>query len=542
MRGDQLGHGAVKLEHIRFTNSCAPLLGISRSWRAMALKTLCREYSICLDSESDRTNTEFTLWPAPMKHEHSGFYCLVNEVTISTTSKNVFNGKAVKQLSSLNCADDSFNSAKVLKVMLNDCLNDELSDVPVATSHVKRFVALVKRLMPRVTTVKIEYEGEAEDQESVSCRAFERLLSGLYSGSDTRELTLVNCGLLLPAVSNTMLNLTKIETIWDTTFDETIELIRLNAATLKTLEIACAQPTKLVKLLESRSGSNGSDYLTYPNMLTLHLSSGNITRYKCKPFNREYIPFPRLEQLSLDLVYPFSDDVLFRGNTATLKYLHMAADPTTIHLLSSYNTFEREKLKSLRHVKVDVSYVNGISDVTTAELVVGFVMKLAHKAQTLEIEGQIPKDALLSAISLPDHCKYLQLLVVNDLCLSLSEILTVVEAAPALSDLYCRSLGIGDDLKHLSMDQLVDHLELKYKHVGKNFKCWKLWHNQNTIVESAATCAMLLACICPKFTYNVVTSSVRAEYNNTIRKMLDTLPFSKHKVALERLLFVGWDE
>ncbi|KAJ2756771.1 hypothetical protein GGI19_000575 [Coemansia pectinata] len=477
-----------------------------------------------------------------MKHDHSGFYCLINDITISTTSKNVFNGKALKQLSSLKCADESFNSAKVLKVILNDCLNDELSDIPVATSHAKGFVALIKRLMPQITTVKIEYEGEAEDQESVTCRAFERLLSGLYSGSDTRELTLVNCGLLLPAASSTMLNLTKIETIWDTSFDETIEIIRLNAATLKTLEIACAQSTKLIKLLESSSGSSGSDYLTYPNMRILHLSSGNITQYKCKPFKREYIPFPRLEQLSLDLVYPFSDDVLFRGNTATLKYLHMAANPGTIHLLNSYNTFDKEKLKSLRHVKVDVSYVNGISDVTTAEVVVNFVMELAHKAQSLEIEGQIPKDALLSAISLPEHCTDLQILVVNDLRLSLSEILAVAEATPALSDLHCQSLGIGDDLKHLAMEHLVDHLGLKYRHVGKNFKCWKLWHNRNTTIESAATCAMLLASICPKFTYNVVTSSVRAEYDSSIRKALATLPFSKHKVALERLLFVDWDE
>ncbi|KAJ2744826.1 hypothetical protein GGI20_002635 [Coemansia sp. BCRC 34301] len=307
MRGDQLGHSSTKLEQLRFVNSCLPLLGVSRSWRAMALKYLCREYSIHLDSSTNSIATEFTLWAEPMRHKHSDFYCLINSMTVSARSKDIFSGKAFMQLYGLKCAVGSFGSVKSLNVILLDCVNDDLSDMPVALKHAKHFVAFVKQLMPLVNSVQIEYDGEMESHNSVSCRAFKRLLGGLYSGADTRHLTLVNSGFLLPAASTTALSLTKIETTWDTCFDETIELIRMSNATLQELEVSCAQSTKLSKILERRN--EDSQLLVYPNMRVLHLSSGNITRYRCKLFPQNYAPFPRLEKLSLDLVYPFSDDL-----------------------------------------------------------------------------------------------------------------------------------------------------------------------------------------------------------------------------------------
>ncbi|KAJ2411982.1 hypothetical protein GGI10_003956 [Coemansia sp. RSA 2530] len=391
--------------------------------------------------------------------------------------------------------------------------------------------------MPHLSSIRVEYSGGEEILESMAW-AYELLLGQLYGGLEARELTFVNCGLSLGTVPSTELKLTRIETIWDTTFDETIELVRLNANTLRTLEMSCAQPTKLFKLLESRD--NGG-CVVYPNMRVLHLWSGNFTKYKCQSFKGNYSPFPQLEQLTMDLIYPFTDDVLFRGNTATLNYLRMVADPGTIQLLNSCNVFNGGRMESLRHVRVDVTCVAGISEMETSKLVADFIMSLAFRAQTLEIEGRLPKDMFLGAISQPENCQHLQHLLVNDLQLSLSDILTAIQSAPVLCYLHSQFIGLGDDLKGLPADQVVEHVEVKLKNASRHFKHWRLWHTPSTAIESAAQSVMTLASVFPKLTYSIVTSTVRAEYNSCIRKALTTPPFNNHKAALERLLFVGWD-
>ncbi|KAJ2895018.1 hypothetical protein GGI21_005209, partial [Coemansia aciculifera] len=321
-----------------------------------------------------------------MRHEHIDFYFLVTMLTITVKSQDIFSGKALALLCSLKRTTESFYSLKTLAIILRDCTNDELSDMPGALKHAREFVAFVKQLKPQVNSVQIEYEGEAEDQDTLSCRAFQQLLGGLYSGSESRHLTLVNSGLLLPATSSASLGLTKIDTIWDTCFDEAIEIICLHAATLTELSVACAQPTKIAKLLESIPGS--SECLVYPNMRKLSLSSGNISRYVCKPFHHDYVPFPQLQSLSLDMVYPFSDDVLFRGNVTTLRYLYIASEPATIYTLNNSKTFDGKRFTNLRHVKVCAVYTNSSTDAATAELVIDFIIKIAGNAQTLEIEGR----------------------------------------------------------------------------------------------------------------------------------------------------------
>lgn len=96
----------------------------------------------------------------------------------------------------------------------------------------------------------------------------------------------------------------------------------------------CAQPLQVLKLHEIREFSNISGLITddvtkelvvYPNMK--HLPAGFIVFHM--GVIEEYsefpgaIPFPNLQTLRVDRGYPFGDNVLFRGNQSTLRYMDL---------------------------------------------------------------------------------------------------------------------------------------------------------------------------------------------------------------------------
>ncbi|KAJ2040495.1 hypothetical protein H4S03_000974, partial [Coemansia sp. S3946] len=70
----------------------------------------------------------------------------------------------------------------------------------------------------------------------------------------------------------------------------------------------------------------------------------NITTATC-------IPFPVLKTLRLKSLYPFTDDIIFRGNSATLEYLEFLIDKDTVNMLNSARVFEN-KHKVLRNLIV----------------------------------------------------------------------------------------------------------------------------------------------------------------------------------------------
>ncbi|KAJ2422811.1 hypothetical protein GGF41_003373, partial [Coemansia sp. RSA 2531] len=49
--------------------------------------------------------------------------------------------------------------------------------------------------------------------------------------------------------------------------------------------------------------------------------------------------FPRLVCLRLSIAYPFGDDMLFQGNSATLRYLDMKLYPAAVDFFCKYAIF-----------------------------------------------------------------------------------------------------------------------------------------------------------------------------------------------------------
>lgn len=113
-----------------------------------------------------------------------------------------------------------------------------------------------------------------------------------------------------------------------------LELPRGHLREESSLARKCAQPLQVLKLHEIREFSNITgliadnvtrEFVAYPNMK--HLPAGfivfhmdTIEEYSEFPGDT---PFPNLQTLRVDRGYLFGDDVLFRGNQSTLRYMDL---------------------------------------------------------------------------------------------------------------------------------------------------------------------------------------------------------------------------
>ncbi|KAJ2047170.1 hypothetical protein GGI08_006335, partial [Coemansia sp. S2] len=61
----------------------------------------------------------------------------------------------------------------------------------------------------------------------------------------------------------------------------------------------------------------------------------------------DLVVFPVLKYAKISLAYPFADDVLFRGNNATLRYLDIPVCKDIVEMLYRRNVFD-SKRKALR--------------------------------------------------------------------------------------------------------------------------------------------------------------------------------------------------
>ncbi|KAJ2346225.1 hypothetical protein GGH92_003702 [Coemansia sp. RSA 2673] len=99
----------------------------------------------------------------------------------------------------------------------------------------------------------------------------------------------------------------------------------------------------------------GGGYLVYPRLLTLKLLGIHRIREKEYPAFPGAVPFPNLRHLYMEICYPFSDDTLFRGNSATLEYLNMELDHHSCPVLYEFNVFSPGSHPKLWCVDVTLS-------------------------------------------------------------------------------------------------------------------------------------------------------------------------------------------
>ncbi|KAJ2805626.1 hypothetical protein H4S07_003975, partial [Coemansia furcata] len=112
-----------------------------------------------------------------------------------------------------------------------------------------------------------------------------------------------------------------------------VQLAQRSVLTLRSLRIGHSSYSGLGDFILDTKGG----YVSYPHMLTLSLvrtDNADSAEYPTLP---GAVPFPNLRHLLMDITYPFTDDMLFRGNAATLEHLKMRMDYHSYNTVSKHN-------------------------------------------------------------------------------------------------------------------------------------------------------------------------------------------------------------
>ncbi|KAJ2337003.1 hypothetical protein GGI00_000505 [Coemansia sp. RSA 2681] len=313
-------------------------------------------------------------------------------------------------------------------------------------------------------------------------------------------------------------------------------LIHRCAAELQFLDIGVGNPRVLFYDADDNA-------VVYPNMRDLRLSGVNFDSSATRFLVPDVVPFPRLRSLRLRTPFFLGDDVLFRGNNATLEYLYFKVDAESMTMLCNSQAFGKG-FSNLRNIVVEASYGSGSLRLVPERIVSDFLCKLAHSAHRMELRAAIPFAGLLTSTSCRPHFAHIRSLDLFNRPLSLYEMLNMLMSLPVLKNLSSEIGNLGSQFDHIPHDELPDHIASTYLDAGKHLKCWALpCGNRRGI--SVAEYVMLVALACPRLrqieSLNVDTRS----YHSRVTEATRSGPYSKYASRLIRLLdgiFLEQDE
>ncbi|KAJ1882369.1 hypothetical protein LPJ71_010146, partial [Coemansia sp. S17] len=129
----------------------------------------------------------------------------------------------------------------------------------------------------------------------------------------------------------------------------------------------------------------------YPNLIDFRVDISPRIRSSDMESIADIVPFPSLKKLKLRGMYPFADDVLFRGNITTLEYLEIPIGGSDVVMLNDYKVFE-SKHKVLRTVRIGDIGFSSAPEPETSKL----LGNMLETVQSLYVNNKVLVDMLIS--------------------------------------------------------------------------------------------------------------------------------------------------
>ncbi|KAJ1661770.1 hypothetical protein GGF38_003477 [Coemansia sp. RSA 25] len=394
-------------------------------------------------------------------------------------------------------------------------------------------------MVPSVREVEVALGYEAE-RDFGHCSTERDLALQLFGIVETRTIITRGCDLFVKyADLEPIRDLVHIECGIVGPNQAIISLTRRSAQTLQLLHIRFKCDTDIVGLIRD---TNSSSYMEYPCLRKLKLASyDNITPSMSSVFSGA-VPFPCLRQLGINCNYPFADDVLFRGNSATLESLEVTPHPATVAMLTSCNLFTPTSHPKLQRVDIGALPFLAPGHFPDIGTYLRLVLRIAPGASVRVIPNLPSNNSdLSSALStFGDHLR-IQVLSMPGTLLTLWDIISLIKSLPLLSDLATQPVVLGEMPQGITVADLPAYVRETYPSMGKRFRCWH-WesHYGQPDYAKLATYMLLLALVCPNFDYAAVHENHREEFMEAMRVQIAEPGFSQDAPRLRRLLFDGW--
>ncbi|KAJ2859767.1 hypothetical protein GGH94_005927, partial [Coemansia aciculifera] len=271
---------------------------------------------------------------------------LVKTLDIEIDEEYIYSDVALSRLSRAPYNGCAFPLVRriVLLLVTNGCLTEGMK----TESNTVVFVQRIKEMAPNVNDIWVR---------PLDCDAPRYNTSHIYGRLVTLLLPLVgriqyNRAVMpmMPAalLSSIACNLVHIKCTVVNNDKNFIKLAQHSLTTLESLVIDSKRCINTPSIIWKEDG----DFVTYPHLHTFKLSGPSIGDEVSQPVPIGVVPFPSLRRLKIDYENEFGDDVVFRGNAATLECLDLYLSSLTVSVLCQYGVFTPTSHPKLLYVRL----------------------------------------------------------------------------------------------------------------------------------------------------------------------------------------------
>ncbi|KAI8320009.1 hypothetical protein GQ54DRAFT_10561 [Martensiomyces pterosporus] len=516
------------------TKDFLPLLSVCQGWRSVAKPIFYHSFSLTISADSTEIEATEDLTHSINDVIQSGAESLARCVTITIPYTGVLNGKIPALLSSDYYQNAVFPEVAQLRFNLYSGYNitdDETADYSFYTEC---FCTHIHGLFPnaRDYQFKVYPFASAYDSEMIG-----GILMGLTQG--TRTFEYIHSSSLVDICGLTQLtNLTHICFQTDVSSEDCIEMVRMSAGTLESAELQHVNIAgSWVDLVQDQQGNP----IVYRCLraLSIHVDEHSLCGELAAP---EGTPFPSLTHLSCTGGYPFANDVLFRGNHATLQSLSVHIDVPKLLLFEEHGVFARERYPNLQRMEIAGPNEDFSIEPALALKVARIPFEIGARVQSIwiQLDGWLQGCTILHALRLSPHVR--AQLRVFDAChiqFTLAETVELVRLLPNLDSLTC---GLMDEAQWtsqqggmLSAKNLKDICSLKCT-VGSRLLSFRLGSCEGVTGRKALEYVLTLAILFPSLKRVNGTSQIGDRFDGYFNEVLakpDYWPYSRHLRTLE---------
>ncbi|KAJ2452481.1 hypothetical protein GGF42_004021 [Coemansia sp. RSA 2424] len=509
----------------------APLLFVGQHWRAAALPSICDNCSLMYDSYLDTIEVDFPACPADFSYRLVDKNSHIKHVAVRvSTWTHIRNGAFSETPIKPKYKDMVFPSATTLELRLDKPLYEIPSaSLKVGKNQVASFARSLLRVTPAAVNIRvlIDFIGEENNDYnelystlvSELCQANIRTL---YIQSLFREIPL---SLKLRGASE----LTSITHDVDSFQDTFARLAYRNARSLRTLRMRLHEESDWHAL--RYSGTNVP--AVYGSLATLNLQIDEYFRFRSPTAVDRVEPFPSLVELSVNGIYPFLDDLFFRGNGKSMQTLSIPFKAIANNALGRYDVLKRSGVGRMSRVCIGKAYEKYSS--YTAEQEAPLIRLQVHcileMAATLDLWDDTNNYDMLSAIISAPSTAVLQRLETGNLELDAVHILQIVYALPSLVVITCDICKAGKVIAAIPAPEHSSSRLLGQDFASNSFRKLCVSYTTTASASRIARVAMAVAAMCPNPVHVDMTPKLRKEFSRHITKVGQPYPGSINRLA-----------
>ncbi|KAJ1852587.1 hypothetical protein GGH12_002630 [Coemansia sp. RSA 1822] len=466
-----------------------PLPHVCSSWRAVAMPIMFSGCNVWLGSNISFAYQAVGANPCMVEHVSPLYNKYVRSVSLKLDYFGIADGSVMQRLQQSGFGSSCFPNAREANFEIEFAPSSTVGAAE-ALENVKQIIAFLQQALPKVNSTSLEAVDRISGDRGIHSQALGVLVDHVTRDKSSK-LKLQQAS--RPSIVSSCLrvhNLTTLECQWDSTHSHTTHLIHSSARTLQQLRICILEMTKFQHLIFTSSNT----LVVFPYLERLLINKPPHARVGVMPAIDCVAPFPRLKRLQVTFEYPFSDDLPFRSNSSTLRFVGIMLDHRTIRLLSACGVFGKDRSCALQHLVVDK--LNGPRSEHT-DCYREFFDWAVPRVRYLYIHHPIDTQFLLQTLPPDRGYNNLQLLSVLHSSISLSQIVQVLLAFPQLKILICRYSNMGDGFCGMSIRQVAAMLRTKYDPLNQHIQTLCINDFAANSINMVAASILLLADQCP---------------------------------------------